>query len=218
MKVISRLAALGMASILLFGCASLERYKQADEHKHRVRSLAVLPLIVGDEDGRIEKIGGKEFEEFVEYFNRRFFTDFESTVKLANSVVLKLPRRDFDMNVYNGMDYLAAARELGVDAVLGINLTMYNEIKPGAKGAQIAASVATFVLLGGYVKERQVAGYDTHYAYLDIEQVDERLVFEYYGNAFPTIEEQREFFVDQLIAYLDARFPLSTDYTPVYKE
>jgi len=218
MKIALKLFVLCSAIVLLFSCASLDRYRQADEYKHRIRSLALLPLIVGDDDGRIEKIGRKELQEFLDYFNSQFFSDFERTVRLANSVVLKLPGRDFNINAYNGMDYFAAARKLEVDAVLGINLTLYNEVKPAAKGAQVAASVITFVFLGGYIRENQIVGYDTHYTYLDVEKVDENLTFQYHGKTFPPIEEQRAYFVDKLIGYLDARFPLSTDYVPAYKD
>jgi len=116
------------------------------------------------------------------------------------------------------MDYAAAARELGVDAVLGINLTLYNEVAPGATGAQIAAAVLTTVLLGGYIKENQIVGYETHYAYLDVETVERSLELQYYGKAFPSIEEQREFFLESLLSYLDTQLPLSTDYVPAYKE
>ena len=218
MRILSGIVAIGTVAVLLFGCASLERYRFADENKHRIRSLAVLPLIVGDESGRIETIGGSEFEKFVDYFDSRFYADFEMTVEMPDSVELKLPGRDFEIVVHNGMDYAAVAGDLGVDAVLAINLFLYNEIKPGAKGAQIAAAVVTTVLLGGYVKENAVAGFDTHFAYLDIEQVDEHLTFEHFGEMLPTIEEQRAHFVDRLLGHLDLRFPLSTDYEPVYRD
>jgi hypothetical protein len=204
--------------LICLGCATLDRYKQADQYKYQVHSLAVLPLILGDDDGRLQKSGNTEVYEFKDYFDRTFYDSFEKSVQLIDSIQLKLPGRDFNINVYNGMDYFAAARELGVDAVLGINLTLYNEVKPGAKGAQVAAAVLTTVLLGGYVKENQIVGYDTHYAYLNVEKVDESLSFRYAGKAFPTIEEQREYFLGSLLGHLDTQFPLSTDYVPAYKE
>jgi len=74
------------------------------------------------------------------------------------------------------------------------------------------------VLLGGYIKENQIVGYDTHYAYLNVEKVDQTVRFQYYGKAFPSIEEQREFFLSSLLGHLDTQFPLSTDYVPAYKE
>jgi hypothetical protein len=209
---------LSLAVVFLVGCTSTPKYRQADEYKSQITSIALLPLLVGDENGRIEKLGSTELQEFVTYFNSRFYDDFQREILLINGIVLKLPGRDFNINAYNGMDYFAVAHELEVDAVLGINLTLYNEVKPGAKGAQIAGAVITTLLFGGYVTERQIVGYDTHYTYLDIEKVDEYLRFQFSGKAFPSIEEQRQYFVDMLMAYLDRNFPLSTDYIPAYKE
>ncbi len=91
-------------------------------------------------------------------------------------------------------------------------------MKPEDKGGEVALAVATTLLFGGYVVEKQVVGYDLHFAYLDIEKVDEGLSFQYYGKAFPPIEEQRKFFVDSLIAYLVKSFPLSTNYESAYKK
>lgn len=217
MKIMLKCLSMALALWFVGGCATLDRYKKADESKHEIRSLALLPLIVGDENGRIEKLGSTEVQEFLRYFNDRFWSDFEGQVTLIDSIELMLPGRDFNIQAYNGMDYLAAARELGVDAVLGINLTLYNEVKPGAKGAQIAGAVITTLLFGGYVRENQIVGYATHYAYLDMEKVDESLSFKFAGKSFPTIDEQRAYFVDVLLAYLDRSFPLSSDYVPAYK-
>jgi hypothetical protein len=218
MEKVQRLCVPLLAVVLLLGCASLNKYKQADSYKQQIQSLALLPLVVGDDDGRIEMLGSAEFQEFVAFFKNRFYDDFQKEILLVGAIGLKLPGRDFSINAYNGMDLLAVARELDVDAVLGVNLTLYNEVKPSQKGAQIAAAVVTSLFLGGYVTERQIVGYDTHYAYLGIEKVDEALSFKFSGKAFPTIEEQRQFFVDALIGYLDRSFPLSTDYVPAYKE
>jgi hypothetical protein len=213
-----RMAALFFAVGLMIGCKSgPPPYQQADEYKSQIGSIALLPMIIGDDDGRIEKIGSVELQEFVSYFNGRFYDDFQREVQLINGIELRIPGRDFTINAYNGMDYVAAAHELGVDAVLGINLTLYNEVAPGAKGAQIAGAIVTTLLLGGYVAERQIVGYHTHYEYLDVEKVDQVLAFQFRGKAFPAIEEQRAFFVDQLLLYLDRNFPLSTDYVPAYK-
>ena len=218
MKTVMKLSLITSVIVFSFSCATLNGYRQADEYKHQIWSLALLPLIVGDDDGRIEKLGSSELQEFLDYFDGRFYNDFESEVRIINSIDLKLPGRDFNINVYNGMDYFAAARKLDVDAVLGVNLTLYNEVKPGAKGAQVAAAVFTTLVFGGYVTERQVVGYDTHYAYLEIEKVDESLTFKYSGKVFPPIEEQRKLFVDKLISHIDRNFPLSTDYIPAYKD
>jgi hypothetical protein len=208
----------GSLALILFGCGSLELYRLADNHKHEISSLALLPLIVGDEQGRIRSVGEAEYHEFVEYFDSRFFTDFQDRVQLPDSVDLLLPGRDFSLLVHNGMDYHAVASELGVDSVLAIHLVRYNEIKPGMKGAQVVGAVVSTVLLGGYVVENEVVEYEIQFAYLDVEQVGETLVFEYFGESFPSIETQREFFVDSIIQYLDVNFPLSTDYQPRYRD
>jgi hypothetical protein len=218
MKKLLWLCAPLAAIISLIGCSSTPLYKQADGYTSQIRSVALLPLVVGDENGTIEKIGRAELQEFLAYFNGRFFDDFLSQVRLLEGVELKLPGRDFNLNVYNGMDYFTVARDLGVDAVLGVNLTLYNEVKPGAKGAQIAGAVVTTLLLGGYVTERQIVGYHTQYAYLDVEKVVEVLTFPYRGKGFPSIDEQRQYFVDTLISYLDRNFPLSADYIPAYSK
>jgi len=218
MKQVTKWLLLILAIAFCFGCASLKAYKQADQYKDQVRSLALLPLIIGDESGKVEKIGGSELMEFITYFDSRFYKDFEQNIQLINDIELKVSGRDFEVDRFGFIDYFSIARELDVDAVLGINITLYNEVKPGAKGAEIAAAVVTTVLLGGYVTENQIVGYDTHYAYLGIEKVDQALRFEYKGRAFPTIDEQRAFFVDSLISYLDTHFPLSTDYVQAYKD
>ena len=203
--------------VLLSGCASLDHYQQADSYKSSIKSLAVLPLIIGDERGRIETIGDKELEEFVQFFSGSFYAKFEQSVNLINNMELKLPGRDFDMAVSFDQDYLGAANKLGADAVLGISLTLYNEVKPAAKGAQVAAAVVTSVLFGGYIKENQIVKYETHYGYLNTEVVADYMSFEFGGLEFPSIEEQRTAFVDRLVEYLDIRFPLSTDYVPLYE-
>jgi hypothetical protein len=215
-KKVSWKCTLFLAMIALVGCTTTPRYQQADQYTAQIRSMALLPLVIGDENGTIEKIGRVELQEFIAYFNGRFFDDFEDQVRMIEGIELKLPGRDFNLNAYNGMDYFAVAHQLGVDAVLGINLTLYNEVKPGAKGAQIAGAVVTTLLLGGYVTERQVVGYQTQYSYLDVEKIGESLIFRYSGKAFPTIEEQRQYFVDTLLAYIDRNFPLSADYIPAY--
>jgi hypothetical protein len=217
MKASARaLLLVGMLGVFL-GCASLRRYEQADLHKERISSLALLPLIIGGESGKVEKLSGNEVFEFVTYFDSRFYDDFQREIQLIDAIQLKLPGRDFNMDRFSITDYFSVARTIGADALLGIDLTLYNEVKPGAKGAQIAAAVVTTLLLGGYVKENQIVGYQTHFAYLDIEKVDEGLSFEFRGRTFPTIEEQRAFFVESLIRYLDTHFPLSSDYVKAYK-
>jgi hypothetical protein len=175
-------------------------------------------LVVGDENVKIEKIGRVELQEFIANFNSRFFDDFQSTVQLREGIEMKLPGNDFTINAYNGMDSLAAAKELDVDAVLGINLTLYNEVKPGAMGARVAGAVVTALPFCRYVTERQIEGYLTNYTYLDVETVTLAHTFPYSGKAFPSIDEQRQYFVDMLISYLDRHFPLSADCVPSYTE
>jgi hypothetical protein len=57
------------------------------------------------------------------------------------------------------MVYFAAAEEPGVEAVLGINLAFYNELKPGDKSARIAAAVLTAVLPDGDVTADRIVGH-----------------------------------------------------------
>jgi hypothetical protein len=218
MKALARALLLIAVAGVGLGCASLRRYEQADLNKERITSLALLPLRIGGESGKVEKLSGNEVFEFVNYFDGRFYDAFQREVQLIGSIQLKLPVRDFQLDRFSVNDFFAAARTVGADAVLGIDLTLYNEVKPGAKGAQVAAAVVTTIFLGGYITEKQIVGYQTHFAYLGLETVDESQSFEFGGLEFPTIEEQRAFFVDSLVRYLDTHFPLSTDYVKAYKD
>ena len=93
-----------VAAAALLGCETLNRYKAVDAAKDGVRSLAVLPLVAGDENGRLRSGDNTEVREFIAYFNSRFWTDFAQTVKLLDPIVVKPPGRDFTINAWNGMD------------------------------------------------------------------------------------------------------------------
>jgi len=209
---------IALLALLLGGCATYKEYKQADEYKWQVRSLAVLPLVVGDKNGRVQMFGTTELDAFLQYFRERFYVDFEREISLINGVELKLPGRDFDLNVYNGMDYASVAQTLGVDSVLAINLVLYNEVSPGARAAQVVGAVVTTLFFGGYIVEKRVVGYETHYAYLGLGRIDSSIGFPYAGPPLPSNEQQRKFFVDSLLAYIDRNLPLSTDYRKPYRE
>ena len=192
--------------LALSGCAT---YQKADEYIGQVRSIAVLPLVIGDEHGRIDRIGAQEAEQFQAYFTDNFYTAFREKISFGSDVKVLLPG-DYDESLARGTDYLAIASALGVDAVLGINLTVYNEVTPAAAGLEVAGAVVTALLFGSYAHENVIAGYDLHYAYLGIEDAKAHVSVSL--PQFQEIDQQRRQFVDNLVQWIDTSFPLSVNY------
>ena len=202
------------ACLILSGCASVQTFEQADSYKSQIRKFAVLPLVVGDEDGRVDTLGKKEITEFVDFFNQEFYDRLSERVSLVNDIELLLPGRDYDKDVLFDADYDEILKLIGADALFEVKLTAYNEVDPGAKIGQTFLGIVTSVLFGGYVMEKNVATYEMHYYYLGIEDVERKLTISPYG--YSSIEMQREQYIDDFIAYIDENIPLSTDYFESY--
>ena len=198
---------------ILTGCTTAQ-YKKASKYNSQIKTMALLPVLVGDKNGKMHKLGKKEITAFLEYFEDHFYMQFEQDVKLVNGIKLKLPGRDFNIDMYNSIDYTQAVKKLKVDAVLGINIVLYNEVTPEAMGAQIAGAIVTEILFGRHIRENRIVRYHSNYAYPADVVVFDSIEFEFklLKKVLPTIEGQREYFVDSLVEYLDRNLPVSTDY------
>jgi hypothetical protein len=207
------LAVVAAAILLVFSCSTMPSNAMLDENKDRIRTLAVLPLVLGSGGAGASTYNDvKEALGFQEYWNEHFYARFRESISLIDGISVLYPGDDFELTPEESRlgDYQAICEKLGVDAVLGVNLVSYNEVEPTTKAAEFASALLLSMVTGYASYENSVANYQLHTYYLGLEDWNPRVYSQARG--LPSIEDQRATFVNQLIAWIDARHPLSARY------
>jgi len=192
---------------LIASCATLPKLPNTanfDSQKREIKSIAVLPLVIGDEKGAFHgKL--KDVKAFAVYWQLEFNNAFKTQIKLIDDVEVKYWGEDFDITVPNDADYGKIMDELEVDAVLCFCLMEYDEHKAGEK----IAGMVSNLLFGTVDPKMGRASFILHCYYLHQEDWATRIVCE----AIPgTIEGQREQFMYGLLIWMDKNWPLSINY------
>jgi hypothetical protein len=167
-----------------------------EQNLDKIKSIAILPLVVGDETGSIATGPGNpesEIAAFVAYWKENFNSEFKKNIKLIDGIEVKYPGEDFIKAVSSNADYGQLMDDLEVDAVLGFNLVGYNE-------TQLASSVLFFAF---GAQEKAMTYIDLHFYYLHIEKWSPYL--RYY-------DTQREGALACVLYWLDKHWPLSANF------
>ena len=87
-----------MCAVLIFtgSCATTPSAENFDLHKKDIKSLAVLPLVIGNKHGRVS--GRKdEIKAFAVYWQSHFNSEFKTRIPLREDIEVKYCGEDFDM-------------------------------------------------------------------------------------------------------------------------
>jgi hypothetical protein len=193
--------------ILIVSCATLPKLPSTENfelRKREIKSIALLPLVVGDEKGAFYG-KGKEVKAFAVYWQLEFNKAFKTNIMLIDNVEVRYWGEDFDITVPNNADYGQIMDELGVDAVLCFCLIEYDEYRGGEKVLGFVGDV----LFGPGETRMGYGSFILHSYYLHQEDWSTRVISE----AIPGIVEgQRGQIMYGLLAWLDKNWPLSINY------
>jgi hypothetical protein len=191
-----------LVAMVVMGCATLDT-GQLELHRAEIRSVAILPLVLGDAN---TKVGGgpaaeKEIGGLMAYWQANFNALFKARMSLVDGIQVKYAGEDFVKAIPANVDYGQLMDELGVDAVLSFNLLSYNETKP--LGSMLLSIVG--------VKENPTARFNLHFYYLHLEDWSPYLAYDY---EIPAMigEMQRGWVVDRVIEWLNLNWPLSVNF------
>jgi hypothetical protein len=211
------LKAIPAALILLslFSCYTIPSRAQLDNNKAKIKTVALLPLVLGDKKSGTRTLGGREAVEFQKYWAKNFYKLFRQKIVFIDDIVAQYPDGDFTVSAeeVRSADYGALCEKLGVDAVIGFNLLGYNEVEPGTRAVEMACACLIEVFGGTGFYEQPVVNYRLHTFYLNIEDWNP-LVNAFAPGLVPTIAEQRAIFINSLIEWIDVNHPLSAHYKP----
>jgi hypothetical protein len=190
--------ALILAVLFLTACETIPDTTQLELQKPDIKSVAILPLVLGDADRNI--LGGPgaegEIAGFMAYWKDNFNSNFREKIKLIEGIEVKYAGEDFVKAIPAKVDYGQLLDELGVDAVLGFNLVRYNETQVGTGFA--------LALIG--MQENATAEFKLHFYYLHMEDWSPHL------DLFPGPGTSRGTIISEVIGWLDRNWPLSVNF------
>jgi hypothetical protein len=194
--------ALSLAALFIMACETIPDTTQLELQKDKIRSVAVLPLVVGDAGKKVLAGLGAENEiaGFMAYWKDNFIPSFKARIKLLEGIEVKYAGEDFIKAVPTTVDYGQLMDELGVDAVIGFNLVRYNEAEP--------VTGIALTLIG--MKENALAELNVHFYYLRLEDWSPRVEHEEYGVAMGS--QMRGTFMMEVLDWLDMHWPLSVNF------
>ena len=105
-----------MCAVLIFtgSCATTPSTENFDLHKKEIKSLAVLPLVIGDGKGRVSG-RRNEIKAFAVYWQLHFNSEFKMRIPLREDIEVKYCGEDFDIQVPHDAEYGKIMDKLGVD-------------------------------------------------------------------------------------------------------
>lgn len=197
---------LALIPLFLMACETIPDTTQLELHKDSIKSVAILPLVLGDGDKNV--LGGPgaegEIAGFMAYWKDNFNSSFKAKIKLTEGIEVKYAGEDFVKAIPAKADYGQLSDELGVDAVLGFNLVRYNETQVGT-GILLA-------IIG--MRENATAEFNLHFYYLHVEDWQPHFDFA------PAAGTPRGVIIADIIEWLDKHWPLSVNFikSPEKKE
>jgi hypothetical protein len=203
-----------MCAVLIFtgSCATTPSAENFDLHKKDIKSLAVLPLVIGNKHGRVS--GRKdEIKAFAVYWQSHFNSEFKTRIPLREDIEVKYCGEDFDIQVQQDADYGKIMDELGVDAVLGFSLESYDEFTPRES---IMKDIGTLIGLGSSDPLLNPTHSDLkvrlHCYYLHKEDWAPKADIRIYNVEYEGVEDQRQRMMDGLLEFIYSKWPLSKYY------
>jgi hypothetical protein len=209
-RILFTILILVLALLIISSCATLPKLPNTenfDLRKREIKSIAILPLVIGDEKGAFYG-KPKEVKAFTVYWQQEFNKAFKTQIKLIDDIEVKYWGEDFDITVPNNADYGKIMDELGVDAVICFSLIQYEERRAGEK----TLGVVSDILLGTQETRTCHASFILHCYYLHQEDWAPTVVCETFATLLDSVESQRAGFMYDLLAWMDKNWPLSINY------
>ncbi|MBN2353408.1 MAG: hypothetical protein JXD23_12610 [Spirochaetales bacterium] len=189
--------------VALAGCATWQNIGTFNAGKSDIKTVALLPLYI---DPNVSNItwGVEEVKGFQEAWTAQFNAMFKNRISFINGIKILYPGEDFDVtpDMQVKPDYVKIASTLKVDMVMGFSLVQYNEVSPGEAFVQGCLSNR---------QERSVAGFNFHNVRTSGDDLN-AFVQITPGGIMPSNEQQRQKFIEGLIAWVDLHHPLSVNY------
>ena len=202
-----------MCAVLIFtgSCATTPSAENFDLHKKEIKSLALLPLVIGDKNGRVS--GRRdEIKAFAVYWQSHFNSEFKTRIPLREDIKVKYCGEDFDIQVPHDADYGKIMDELEVDAVLGFSLESYDEFTPResiTKDIGTLIGLGTDPLLNPTHSDLKVR---LHCYYLHKEDWAPKANIRIYNVEYEVVEVQRQKMMNGLLEFIYSKWPLSKYY------
>jgi hypothetical protein len=202
-----------MCAVLIFtgSCATTPSAENFDLHKKDIKSLAVLPLVIGDKNGRVS--GRRdEIKAFAVYWQSHFNSEFKTRISLREDIEVKYFGEDFDIQVPYDADYGKIMDKLGVDAVLGFSLESYDEFTPRESTGETIKSLIGLgrdPLLNPTHSDLKVR---LHCYYLHKEDWAPKANISIYNVEYEAVEVQRQKMMNGLLEFIYSKWPLSKYY------